>query len=97
MHKLQDVIQHFQMYATNKDLANALGVHVNTIMNYSSGKSPTCANSVLDALYDNFKIGGNPVVIEWFESESHYKELRCLRDKAFKEAMKVAPERAESV
>jgi len=89
MWSLREAVQHFQQYTTNGQLAESLGVHKNTVMNYASGKTVSCSDDVVDKFYDDFKVEGVPVLLDFFTSEAQYIELRQMRDKGFK----VAPER----
>ena len=93
MWELKDAVQHFQQNMTNEQIATALGVHRNMVMNYASGKTKSCSDKVVDNFYDKFKVDGVRVLIAYFASREQYFELRSIRDRAFK----VAQERAEGL
>ena len=76
MMELRDAVNYFRQYMTAKQLARVLGVTVDQIYKYSTGATTTCNDSVVDAFYDNLKIDGKPVLINYYESEEQYLMLR---------------------
>lgn len=71
-------------YATSKltmpQVARVLGVSSNQIYKYTTGYTTTCRDEVIDKIYDNFKISGEPILVNVFNDEEEYLQLRKVRE-----------------
>ena len=76
---IRGAVNHFQEKLGNKQISRVLDVSADQVYKYGSGYTKTCSDKVVDAFYDNFRIDGEPVLLDYFSSESEYLELRELR------------------
>ncbi len=76
---LKEAVNYFQAYLTNKQISNLLGVTLDQVYKYGTGHTKTCSDVVVDAFYDNFVVGAEKVLIDFFPSEEEYVTLRKMR------------------
>jgi len=76
---LKEVVNHFQKYLSNPSIAKKLGVTPDQVYKYGNGVTRSPRDAVIDAIYDNLTIKGERIVIDFYESEKHYLEMRSLR------------------
>ena len=70
--ELKEAVQHFQQYMTNKNIANKLGISPGQLMKYANGTTKSCSDKVVDNFYDKFSLDGQPILLDYFPSESEY-------------------------
>jgi len=79
---LKEAVNYFQDYMSNPQLAKVLGVSTDQVYKYASGHTATCSDKVVNAFYDNLEINGEPVLIDYFQSEGQYLMLRKAKERA---------------
>ena len=78
--ELQEAVNYFKEFLTHKELARVLGVSTSQLSKYLSGETTSCSDKVVDRFYDLFKVEGSKVLINYFNSETNYLDMRALRE-----------------
>jgi len=82
MMSLQNTIEYLSEKLTMNQIASLLGVTSNMVYKYKTGYTKTCSDKIIDTIYDNFRIGDEPILVDVFNSEQEYLNFRQLREKA---------------
>ena len=80
MMTLNEAINYALTIVDNKTLARLLNKSPNQVYRYSTNYTKTCSDEVVDKIYDNFKINGEPVLIDLYNSEEEYLQGRAIRE-----------------
>lgn len=78
--KLQAAVQDCMEHLSQKELATLLGVTPNQVYKYSIGITKSPGDKVINAFYDNIKIDGEPVLLDFYSSEEEYLRVRKLKE-----------------
>jgi predicted transcriptional regulator len=77
---LQDAINYVAEKMTPTQISRVLGVSVNQIHKYLSGFTKSCSDKVADKIYDNFRVGKEPILLDFWNDEEEYLHYRRLRE-----------------
>ena len=80
MMKLQEAVNFISEKLNGPQMAKLLGVSENQIYKYKTGYTKTCSDRVVDAIYDNFKINKEPILLDIWNDEEEYLEMRELKE-----------------
>ena len=78
--KLQEAINDCMEHLSQKELATLLGVTPNQVYKYSIGITKSPGDKVINAFYDNIKIGGESVLLDFYPNEEEYLRIRKLKE-----------------
>ena len=77
---LEAVINEYHKHITYNRIAKLLDVTPHQVYLYANGTTKNPKDSVVDKIYELFRIDGEPVVLDLFGSEEEYLRHRKIRE-----------------
>jgi len=77
---LKEAVNYSLEHLTQTNVAKLLGVTVNQVYKYSTGDTKSCRDNVVDAIFDNLDVDGEPILLDYFKDEEQYLKFRSIRE-----------------